>query len=566
MSGPQAESSSERIQDAARLWHSQDPDPETREELAGLIAAAAQGDPEASEALEDRFGTRLGFGTAGLRGALGAGPNRMNRVLVAQTAAGLADYLRTTLDSPSIVIGYDARKNSSVFARDTAEIMAARGVDTTVLPRELPTPVLAFAVRHLDASAGVMVTASHNPAPDNGYKVYLGGHHGGAQIVAPQDRDIAAAIDNATATPVTDYQRSTDYRIAPESVVDEYIRLTAKRGIPGTSRPKVVYTPLHGVGWETARQVFADAGFDEPLAVPEQQHPDPRFPTTAFPNPEEPGALDLAFAAAKEYGADLVIANDPDADRLAAAIPSHHGWRQLTGNELGIILGWQAATRSEDHPRAQSKREGMLVASIVSSPGLAEIARRFGLNYAETLTGFKWIARVPGITYGFEEALGYLVDPDKIRDKDGISAAVDLLSLVSGLRDRGLTVEQHLNHIATLIGGHASEQVSIRTNSSSQIAALMAGLRSAPPNHVGTDRVQSIDDFIDGHDQFPPSDIIRIFLEGGTRVVVRPSGTEPKLKAYIDTRSSDGTGEERLTKARADASRIAASVHDLLAP
>ncbi|HWH97525.1 MAG TPA: phospho-sugar mutase, partial [Pseudolysinimonas sp.] len=431
--------------DDARAWIAQDPDPVTRTELDALVARAEAGEDAAAADLAERFSGRLEFGTAGLRGELGAGPMRMNRVLVAQAAAGLAAYLLTREPHPSVVIGYDGRHNSGVFARDSAAILAGAGVQATILPRPLPTPVLAFAVRELRVSAGIMVTASHNPARDNGYKVYLGGGDEGAQIVPPTDGEIAAEIARAATVAFFDHPTSADVRTADESLIDDYVRRTAE--VAGHPEPlRYVYTPMHGVGREVAEKVFAAAGFAAPIVVAAQGDPDPDFPTVAFPNPEEPGAMDLAFATAREVGADLVIANDPDADRVAVGVPdtdSDGGWRRLTGNELGWLLGWRAA-RTHD--------AGTLACSLVSSPALREIARVRGLDFVETLTGFKWISRAPGLIYGYEEALGYLVDPEKVRDKDGISAAVAVLSLFSELRAAGDTLESHLDTFALEFG------------------------------------------------------------------------------------------------------------------
>lgn len=539
----------------ARAWAAQDPDPVTRAELDAAITAAESGDTAARASIDDWFGARLEFGTAGLRGALGPGPNRMNRVLVSQAAGGLAAYLLHHDPSPSIVIGYDGRTNSEVFARDTAVIMAGAGVRTTLLPRHLPTPVLAFAVRHLGASAGVMVTASHNPAQDNGYKVYLGGDDHGSQIVPPADADIARAIHQVAAVPIDELARSTDFIVADDAVVDEYVRRTAELG--STPAPiSFAYTPLHGVGWETARAVFAAAGFAEPTVVPEQLHPDPTFPTVAFPNPEEPGAMDLLIAAAQAANADLAIANDPDADRLAVAIPTATGWRRLSGNEVGWLLGWRATERASV--------DGVLAASIVSSPALSAVASHYRLAYADTLTGFKWISRVPGLSYGYEEALGYLVDPAKVRDKDGISAAVDMLSLASDLAAQGTTLGAHLLDFAERFGGFASGQISLRVTDLGDITRMMAQLRADPPAEVGGIRVTAIDDFIDGFEQYPPGDILRIHLDGGARVIVRPSGTEPKLKAYLDAWSSEGEGAARIAAAEAVIARLDAGMRELL--
>ena len=546
---------------SARSWRDQDPDAETRDELDAVLAAVESGDAAAVADLHDRFDSRLAFGTAGLRGALGAGPARMNRVLVAQAAAGFAAFLTGRESAPSIVIGYDGRKNSAVFARDTAEIMAAAGVRTTILPRALPTPVLAFAVRHLDVSAGVMVTASHNPARDNGYKVYLGGVDAGSQIVAPVDAEIAARIDEAATRPVSELPRSDDWSEAGDDLVREYVRRTA--ALAGTAasgtQPRVVYTAMHGVGWEVARRVFAQAGFVEPIPVAEQSAPDPDFPTVAFPNPEEPGALDLAFATADRVSADLVIANDPDADRLAVAVPSADGWRRLSGNEVGALLGWRAAERAR-----RDDVDGTLAASIVSSPALREVARRYDLDYVDTLTGFKWVSRVGGLLYGYEEALGYLVDPEKVRDKDGISAAVDFLALAAELSAAGSTVAEHLVAFDERFGAYASSQISLRVDELAEIGRLTSRLREAPPATVGSHRVDRVDDFRDGFGGFPAGDVLRYWFTDGSRVIVRPSGTEPKLKVYIDASSTEGDARERRVAAGAAVADLDAGMRELL--
>lgn len=546
----------------ARAWRDQDPDDRTRAELDAVITRVESGDDAAAADLADRFAGRLQFGTAGLRGALGAGSNRMNRVLVAQAAAGFAAFLLGREAEPSIVIGYDGRTNSDVFARDTAEIMAAAGVAATILPRALPTPVLAFAVRHLDVSAGVMVTASHNPPQDNGYKVYLGGVDHGSQIVSPVDGEIAAEIERAAAAPVTGIARSDDYREAGDDLVMEYVRRTAAvAGTAATGRqPRVVYTALHGVGWEVARRVFATAGFAEPIPVSEQSAPDAAFPTVAFPNPEEPGAMDLSFATADRVEADLIIANDPDADRLAVAIPVDGGWRRLSGNEVGSLLGWRAAERARE-----ADVDGTLAASIVSSPALREVARVHGLDYVDTLTGFKWVSRVGGLLYGYEEALGYLVDPDVVRDKDGISAAVDLLALATELHTAGSSLAEHLVAFDERFGAYASSQVSIRVDDLATISALTARLRRQPPAAIGSRRVDRVDDFRDGFGAFPAGDILRYWLTDGSRVIVRPSGTEPKLKVYIDASSTEGDARARRASAEAAVADLESGMRGLLA-
>lgn len=526
---------SEGVLDVARGWLAQDPDPQTSDELRALIERAEAGDAAAVDDLHDRFDTRLAFGTAGLRGALGAGSNRMNRVLVGQAAAGFAAYLheRAGDETPSVVVGYDGRRNSDVFARDSAEILAGAGLRAILLPRLLPTPVLAFAVRHLGASAGVMVTASHNPPDDNGYKVYLGGADDGAQIVSPADAEIAAHIDEVAArADLGAIPRSADYETAGEDVVDAYVRATAlvAPAPAGAAGLNWVYTAMHGVGHETLSRILKTAGYPAPTVVDAQIEPDGRFPTVAFPNPEEPGAMDLSFEAARAAGAELILANDPDADRLAVAIPdaaAPGGWRRLTGNEVGLLLGWRAA---------RTATAGTLACSIVSSPGLQAIAGHYGLDFAATLTGFKWISRAPGLVYGFEEALGYLVNPDTVRDKDGISAAVAVLGLVAEAREEGRTLGDLLDESAATFGHFASGQVSLRVDDVSVIGRIMSALRAAPPASVGTVAVERFEDLLKAPEGSPRGDVLRVWLTDGSRVIVRPSGTEPKLKAYLDVR------------------------------
>ena len=469
--------------DIAQNWLNQDPDAETHAELTALLTAAKNGDEKAQSELQARFSGRLQFGTAGLRGPLQAGPMGMNRVLVAQAAGGLADYLKNYDKQPSIVIGYDGRKNSDVFARDTAEIMAGAGVKAYLLPRKLPTPVLAYAIQYFDTTAGVMVTASHNPPEDNGYKVYLGKANGGGQIVSPADKDIAALIDKVAAGNVKDLPRSQDY-----VVLDD----------------------------EVAEQVW----------------PDGTFPTVNFPNPEEKGALDLAIKVAKEHNAEFIIANDPDADRLAVAVPDAQGnWKPLHGNVVGCFLGWYLA--KQYHAKGE---KGTLACSLVSSPALAEIAKKYGFQSEETLTGFKYIGKVQGLLFGFEEALGYLVDPDKVRDKDGISAAIVFLDLVRHLKAQGKTLADYANDFTQEFGAYVSGQISIRVSDLSEIGKLMAALRNTPPEEVGGVKVAQ---FIDHTKTDRQSDILVFVLENGSRLITRPSGTEPKIKFYLDARGKD---------------------------
>ncbi|VXC43661.1 phospho-sugar mutase [Plantibacter sp. T3] len=554
----------------AEAWLAQDPDDETRAELAGLVERARVSDDVAVAELHDRFDTRLQFGTAGLRGRIEAGSNRMNRVLVSQAAAGLAAYLIEQAPAgvtPSVVIGYDGRKNSAVFASDTAELMAGAGVRAILLPRLLPTPVLAFAVRFFDASAGVMVTASHNPPADNGYKVYLGGEHHGSQIVSPADAAIAAHIGRIAETAlVQDLPRNDGFEIAGEDVVDAYVAETAAVApAPAGGQLRVVYTAMHGVGWETTRRVLETAGYPAPELVTEQIDPDPTFRTVSFPNPEEPGALDLSFATARAVGADIIIANDPDADRLAIAIPDDaapSGFRRLTGNEVGLLLGWRAAQAASAALDGDAAPEGTLACSIVSSPALRIVAEAHGLEFRETLTGFKWISRTPGMIFGFEEALGYLVNPGTVRDKDGISAAVAFLGLATASAQAGESVAGLLDRFADTFGSFGSDQISIRYAELSRIGEVMSGLRALPPTELAGARVTRIDDLADGFEALPPSDVLRVWLDDGTRVMIRPSGTEPKLKVYVDVQSADGDAAERAATVTA---RLAALRTDLTA-
>ena len=536
------------VEQDARDWLALDPDPETRAEVQDLLD---RGD---AEGLQDRFGERLTFGTAGLRGALGAGPNRMNRVVVQQTSAGLAAFLATRTDSPSAVVGYDGRRNSRVFAEDAAAVLAGAGVRVVLLPRALPTPVLAFAVRDLDVEAGVMITASHNPAEDNGYKLYLGGADAGSQLVPPSDQQVLQAIEAVVATGDLP-PRSDAAVLAEEAVIDRYVTATAGTATAHDALAWV-YTPLHGVGLSTVQQVLTAAGLPAPQVVAEQAESDPAFPTVKFPNPEEPGALDLAMALATSSGAQLILANDPDADRLAVAVPEGGGWRRLTGNDVGLLLGWRIAS-------AAQQAGGTLARSIVSTPGLARIADRFGFLAVETLTGFKWISRAPALLFGFEEALGYLVDPDVVRDKDGISALVAVLSAAVELAAEGRTIVDLLADVEAAVGRFDSAQISIRVDDIADIDAMMQRLRADPPTAIGGLAVESTDDLSDGG-ELPPTDALRYHLADGARVIVRPSGTEPKLKAYLDVLSDAATPEERRRSTDAALEALRSGVGTLL--
>ena len=529
----------------ARAWVDQDPDQDTVTELTGLVTRAESGDGEAVDELADRFSGHLTFGTAGLRGELGAGQARMNRVVVSHAAHGLGNFLldrAAPTTTVSVVIGYDARIKSDTFARDTAEIMSGMGIRALLFDIRTPTPVLAFAVRYLNADAGVMVTASHNPPADNGYKVYLGGDDRGSQIIPPADSDIhrhiMASHDQVSAQAIT---RSDSHieRIGHE-VIEAYIHQTA-RLVPvsdvDTAALRLCYTPLHGVGGDVFLALLDDTGFPPPVVVSSQAQPDPAFPTVAFPNPEEPGALDEAYATATANRCDLIIAHDPDADRLAVAVPdgaSAAGWSMLSGNDLGVLLLTDIAEQA-----SVTGVTGSLACSLVSTPMIGRIAEKNGLRFVSTPTGFKWISRPDDLLAGFEEAIGYLVNPETVRDKDGISAALALCHLAHRLHARGMTLTDRLAEIADHYGGWASDTISIRLDGVSQVAELMARVRRTPELLLGDSSMDLVDYLVTPPAGFPATDLITASDNGGGRVIIRPSGTEPKLKIYVDAVASD---------------------------
>lgn len=521
-----------------QAWIDQDPDPVTKAQLTELLQAAETDSSSLSE-LQDAFSAPLEFGTAGLRGALGAGPNRMNRVTVLQAASGLAKYLvQQGFIGRKVVIGFDARYNSDIFASDTALVMSGAGLDPVIFPQVVPTPVLAFAIREQNACAGVMVTASHNPPQDNGYKVYLGD---GRQIVSPVDNQISQLIK--TVENVKEIAYGNDATTISEEVLKSYISRTSDLILTGPTNTAQrnavtsVYTAMHGVGWKTLQSVFDASGFSEPIAALEQRDPDPAFPTVAFPNPEEAGALDIALALAKKNSVDALIANDPDADRFAAAVPSKEGeWITLRGDQIGSLLGWWMIERAKLTGVTLS---GTLANSIVSSMMLESIAKSAGLKYESTLTGFKWVSRVGNLAFGYEEALGYCVDPQNVSDKDGISAAAIFMEMLAHLKSQGKSIGQVLDDLAHAHGLHATDQVSIRVTSGEQVDVTMAGIRSNPPEELGGLNVIRIDDLAQGLGELPKTDAVIIHLAGidriqKARVIVRPSGTEPKIKCYLE--------------------------------
>ena len=537
---------------AASAWADQDPDLETRAELEELI------DKRDVAALSSRFDGRLEFGTAGLRGELGAGSNRMNRVLVAQAAAGIAKFLLTQpefnsdVEPPSVVVGFDGRINSAVFARDSAQILAGAGIRAYLFDGVVPTPVLAFAGKHLNTSAAIMVTASHNPPRDNGYKVYLGGSNGGSQIISPTDQIIAGHIAEVAKTKTfNEINKSDKFEMVGDELRQAYVAETASltgEVIEG-DKVRVAYTAMHGVGWSIVDALFASVGLAKPETVTAQLLPDGNFPTVAFPNPEEPGAMDLALDVGRERHADLILANDPDADRLALAIKdssSPTGFRQLTGDEVGLLLGDEMARRA-----VADRRKGNLACSIVSSSALSKVAEHYGFGFRETLTGFKWISKVPDLIFGFEEALGYCVDAEHTPDKDGISAALIIADLANRLASQGKTIADRLDDLGALFGHYATGQISIRVTDLSVIANLMKKLREETPSVIDGTQA-AFRDLALGGNGLAPTDGVRFDLADGRRVIVRPSGTEPKLKCYLQAiGSNQGEAKEKLAALRA---------------
>jgi len=506
-------------------WIEDDPDPKTALQIQ---TALDQGD---TESLNKWFNGFLQFGTAGLRGPIAPGPSSMNLAVVGRTATGISNYMKSH-NMNSVVIGRDARHGSEEFTKISAEIFSGAGLKVYVLPRPLPTPVLAWAVNSLKADVGVMITASHNPPMDNGYKVYLGGaadgiSYRGSQIISPTDGLIAKEI--AAITSLRNQPRGNGWIVLDDAVFNEYVLRTAKLATkPGNL--KIVYTAMHGVGKETLAAVFKAAGFPEPIMVTEQVEPDPDFPTVAFPNPEEPGAINLSINKAKEVDADLVIANDPDADRCAAAINDPiRGWRMLTGDELGIVFGEYIG---------RTKRAGIFANSIVSSSCLKKIAEFYDISFRETLTGFKWISKVENLNFGYEEAIGYGVDLKTANDKDGISAALFLAQIATDLANQGSSITDLLNEVWKRHGFHGTEQISIRVTDLRRIGALLNELRNNPPKEIAGRTVISIDDLAKPKDGLPPTEGLRIWLDG-VRLIIRPSGTEPKLKCYVEVITSD---------------------------
>lgn len=506
-------------------WIADDPDPHTAEQLQQALSS---GD-EAS--LKKWFNGFLQFGTAGLRGPIGPGPSSMNRAVVGRAAAGIARYMKDH-GMTKVVIGRDARYGSEDFTRESAEIFSGAGMDVYILPRPMATPILAWATTALHADIGIMVTASHNPPMDNGYKVYVGPTADGvsyrsSQIISPTDKLMAAAIDSISS--LSAQPRGEKWTVLDDAIFDEYVRRTASL-VEKPGNLKVVYTAMHGVGAESVKAVFRAAGFALPIMVSQQEKPDPAFPTVAFPNPEEPGAIDLALETARAHNADLVIANDPDADRCAAAINDpEQGWRMLSGDELGIVFGEYIARSNI----ARSGKGGIFANSIVSSSCLKKVAAHYGVEFRQTLTGFKWLAKVENLTFGYEEAIGYGIDLQTANDKDGISAALYLTHIATQLAAEGKTITDLLNEVWQRHGFHGTEQIAIRVSDMAQISRLLHSIRTQPPREIAGRTVLSIDDLMKPTDDLPPTEGLRIWCEG-VRLIIRPSGTEPKMKCYVE--------------------------------
>lgn len=529
----------------AKSWAANDPDSKTKAELEQLIA-----DGEHAE-VESRFSQLLQFGTAGLRGELGAGPNRMNRIVVAYAALAIAEFLKKNKDlyknpdgNLSVVIGYDGRENSDVFARDTAQIISAAGCDAFLFDQRVPTPVAAFTGRRLKASATIVVTASHNPPRDNGYKVYLGGAFGGSQLIAPQDKEIAKLIEeNYRNLTFSQIPKSNDFKTLTSKDVALYVDRALElipQSNPARSKIRILHTALHGVGSSVVEEIFKRSGFNLSV-VEEQRLPDPAFPTVTFPNPEEPGAMDLAYREAGRTNVDLILANDPDADRLAVAIPEGHEWKMLTGDEVGLLLADYCSSKAES---------GAIANSIVSA-NISSVAEAYGLDYQQTLTGFKWISKVPNLIYGYEEALGYCVDPKHTPDKDGITAALLVAEIAADLADAKLSLRDKLGELSDRFGHTSTGQVSIRVSDLSVIDKVMTFVREMPATSF--EGVLEKNDLLQSEKL--KTDAV-ILSNEKARLIFRPSGTEPKLKCYLQYKG-DQIGLAKLKEFASDLLRSA---------
>ena len=533
----------------AKNWAEHDPDTKTKQQVLDLIK------DNDIDKLTSLFSGDLEFGTAGLRSEIGPGQSRMNRAVVIRATYGLCQYLLNKYPNkkPKLIVGNDARHLSDQFAQDVCGVAVSLGLEVFRLPSNLPTPVLAFGVRHIGADAGVMITASHNPPQDNGYKVY---DHLGAGIIPPMDKEIAQLIKSA---PMAD-EIILGAGWNEIDITTQYQQRAAQLVNNNYGQIKVAFTPMHGVGQETFDACMKEAGFNPSINVAEQTKPDPDFPTVSFPNPEEPGAMDLLLALAQTIDADVAIANDPDADRCAVAVPEKGNWKVLSGDELGFLLAWWMIEKSK---LTNVPLRGQMVASIVSSSLVPKMAQAHGLKGASTLTGVKWMGHLENLIFGYEEAIGYCTDPDFVRDKDGITAALRVVEMISYLKQNNNSVTGILNEIYQEFGVHLTKQLSFRFASVSEAIKITQKLISDSPTKIGEFNVEKVENMNDGIDGLPPTSGIRLTTKNG-RIIVRPSGTEPKLKCYLEVITKPGNPQTNQASAIQELDSLAKSVHQLL--
>ena len=540
---------SEILISLAKNWAEHDPDTKTKQQVLDLIK------DNDIDKLTSLFSGDLEFGTAGLRSEIGPGQSRMNRAVVIRATYGLCQYLLNKYPNkkPKLIVGNDARHMSDHFAQDVCGVAVSLGLEVFRLPSNLPTPVLAFGVRHIGADAGVMITASHNPPQDNGYKVY---DHLGAGIIPPMDKEIAQLIKSA---PMAD-EIKLGAGWNEIDITKQYQQRAAQLVNNNYGQIKVAFTPMHGVGQETFDACMKEAGFNPSINVAEQTKPDPDFPTVSFPNPEEPGAMDLLLALAQKIDADVAIANDPDADRCAVAVPEKGNWKVLSGDELGFLLAWWMIEKSK---LTNVPLRGQMVASIVSSSLVPKMAQAHGLKGASTLTGVKWMGHLDELIFGYEEAIGYCTDPDFVRDKDGITAALRVVEMISYLKQNNNSVTGILNEIYQEFGVHLTKQLSFRFASVSEAIKITQKLISDSPTKIGEFNVEKVEDMNNGIDGLPPTSGIRLTTKNG-RIIVRPSGTEPKLKCYLEVITKPGNPQTNQAIAIQELDSLAKSVHQLL--
>ena len=533
----------------AKSWAEHDPDSNTKNQILQLI------NENNLVELNKIFSGELEFGTAGLRAEIGPGQSRMNRAVVIRATYGLCQYLikKYPNKKPKLIVGNDARHMSDEFALDVCQVAASLGLEVFKLPSKLPTPVLAFGVRHLNADAGVMITASHNPPLDNGYKVY---DEFGAGIIPPMDKEIASLIKLAPYA--NEIKKSDNYKQI--DLVDEYVERISKVISNKFGDLKVAYTPMHGVGQETFDKCMNKVGFSKSIDVAEQTNPDPNFPTVSFPNPEEKGAMDLLLNLAKTKNVDIAIANDPDADRCALAVKDKGNWKVLNGDEIGFLITWWIIKKAKLENR---KLTGKIAASIVSSSLVPKMAKNNLLTGTTTLTGVKWMGHIENLIFGYEEAIGYCVDPEFVRDKDGVATALLLVELFSYLKSQNLEALDILNEIYEDYGVHVTKQVSFRFDSVEKAKEITLKLTSDTPKEIDEFVIEKVEDMNKGIENLPPSSGVRLTFNNG-RMIIRPSGTEPKLKCYMEVFTSAGDAAINLEKANQRINKLAEKMHELL--